>query len=58
MTTCKEISCAKINGGQVIWERIPYTSTELVQGRQCHTSVNYNNKIYTFGGCFMFNPKR
>ena len=58
MYTCKEIVLAKINGDQVIWERIPYTSTEVVQGRQCHTAVAFNSKIYVFGGCFMWNPKR
>ena len=55
---CREIISAKINGDGVIWERIPYTSVEPVQGRQCHTAVTYNNKIYIFGGCFRFNPKR
>lgn len=55
---CREIICAKINGEQVIWERIPYTSTEPVQGRQCHSAVAYNSRIYLFGGCFMFNKKR
>jgi hypothetical protein len=55
---CKEIICAKVNGENIIWERIPYTSTEVVQGRQCHTSVAFGSKIYTFGGCFMYNKKR
>ena len=55
---CREIISAKIIGDSITWERIPYTSVEPVQGRQCHTSVTYNNKIYTFGGCFMFNKKR
>ena len=56
--TCKEIVSAKINGGSVIWERVPYTSSEPVFGRQCHTACAFSNKIYIFGGCFMFNPKR
>ena len=56
--TCKEIFEAKIIGDSVHWERIPYTSSETIQGRQCHTSVAYMNRIYTFGGCFMFNRKR
>ena len=56
--TCKEIVSAKINGGSVIWERVPYTSSEPVFGRQCHTACGFSNKIYIFGGCFMFNPKR
>lgn len=55
---CKEIVQAKVNGDQVIWERIPYKSSEQIQGRQCHTSCSYNNRVYVFGGCFMFNKKR
>ena len=55
---CREIISAKIIGDSVHWERIPYHSTEPVLGRQCHTSVAFNGKIYTFGGCFMFNKKR
>ena len=55
---CKEVVRAQIIGDSINWERIPYTSTEMIQGRQCHTSVHYQNKIYTFGGCFMFNKKR
>ena len=55
---CKEIIRAKVNGDTIIWERIPYTSSEVVQGRQCHTAVPYQSKIYMFGGCFMFHKKR
>ena len=55
---CKDIYCGKIKDEQVIWERVPYVSAEPVMGRQCHTSVSYNSKIYTFGGCFMYNKKR
>ena len=31
--TCKEIVRAKVNGDQIIWEHVPYTSTEQIQGR-------------------------
>lgn len=55
---CKEIVRAKINGDNIIWERVPYSSTEVVQGRQCHSAVPYLGKIYIFGGCFMFHKKR
>jgi hypothetical protein len=55
---CKEMIEGRISGENIIWERIPYSSAENIQGRQCHTSICYNNKIYTFGGCFMFNRKR
>ena len=56
--TCKEVVRGKILGDSLIWERVPYTSTETIQGRQLHTTVPYQDKLYTFGGCFMFNRKR
>lgn len=55
---CREVIEGRLIGDIVSWERVQYSSTENIQGRQCHTSVSYNNKIYTFGGCFMFNRKR
>jgi hypothetical protein len=55
----KEISEARIIGEKVEWEKIPYTSgNDTIKGRQCHTSVPYQNKIYSFGGCFMWSNKR
>jgi hypothetical protein len=30
----------------------------VIQGRQCHSAIPFNNKIYVFGGCFQFNRKR
>jgi hypothetical protein len=30
---CKEMIEGRISGDNVIWERIPYTSTENIQGR-------------------------
>lgn len=55
----REITEAKVVGDHVSWERVPYTTgTDTIKGRQCHTSVAYLNKIFTFGGCFMFNKKR
>lgn len=40
------------------WKNINYDSQESIQGRQSHTSCPFDDKIYTFGGCFMFNRKR
>ena len=54
----KEVIQARIVGDHVQWEKVPYTSREQINGRQCHTSVTYNNKVYTFGGCFMYNKER
>lgn len=56
--TIKEIVEAEIFGDQVIWKRTPFASQEQIQGRQCHSTLVYQSKLYVFGGCFMFNPKR
>ena len=56
--TSREVIQGKIIGDSVSWEKVPYTSSEAIAGRQCHTSVAYGGKIFTFGGCFMFNRKR
>jgi hypothetical protein len=50
---------AKVMGDRVEWQKINYSkSHETMKGRQCASSVAYCSKIYTFGGCFMFSPKR
>jgi hypothetical protein len=48
----KEIVRAKIMGDQVVWEKVQFHSQEQIQGRQCHTTIPYHNKLYIFGGCF------
>ena len=40
------------------WKNVDYTSNDLNLGRCRHTSVTYDDKIFSFGGCFMFNKKR
>jgi len=55
---CREVMQGKINGDQILWERIPYTSQDSIQGRQCHSAVAYGGKIYIYGGCYSFNKKR
>lgn len=27
-------------------------------GRQCHSTIPYQQKLFVFGGCFQFNRKR
>jgi hypothetical protein len=56
--TIKDIVEARLMSDSVNWERTPYTSQEGVVGRQCHSTVYYNEKMYIFGGCFNFNSKR
>lgn len=49
---------ARIGQDSVIWDKVNYTKEETLNGRQCHTAVTFENKIYIFGGCFKFNTKR
>ena len=40
------------------WQNINFTQNEAIQGRCRHTSCAFDEKIFSFGGCFMFNRKR
>ena len=40
------------------WNKIRYDSNEQNLGRCRHTSCTFDDKIFSFGGCFMFNKKR
>lgn len=54
----KEIARARIMGDTMAWEKVAFSSLEVIQGRQCHSAISYQGKIVVFGGCFMFNRKR
>jgi hypothetical protein len=56
--TIKEIVEANIMSDSVNWKKTPYSSQELIIGRQCHSTVYYNEMMYIFGGCFMYNARR
>lgn len=56
--TVRDMTQAKIIGDELVFEKLENTSEEHIKGRQCHSSVALDRKIYTFGGCFMYNPKR
>lgn len=64
--TNKEVAQLKIKGlegeeieyNEPVWKNIDYQSMDSINGRCRHTSCTYEDKIYTFGGCFMFNRKR
>jgi hypothetical protein len=50
---------AKVMGDRVEWVKLNYKKgPETMLGRQCASSVAYMGKIYVFGGCYMFSPKR
>ena len=40
------------------WKNIVFESDEKMMGRCRHTTVTFNNKLFTFGGCYMYNKKR
>ena len=40
------------------WSNLPYSSEEKIHGRCRHSACAYNEKLYIFGGCFMFDRKR
>lgn len=48
----------KVRGEDSIWENIPYTTDFKVNGRCRHSAAAYSDKVYIYGGCFMFNRKR
>jgi hypothetical protein len=54
----KEIVEARILSDSVNWARTEFKSQEVIQGRQCHSTILYQDKLYIFGGCFMFSTKR
>tara|TARA_B110000285_G_scaffold70992_1_gene81741 strand:+ start:79 stop:348 length:270 start_codon:yes stop_codon:yes gene_type:complete len=53
-----EVACMRMYAEESSWNNISYTSEEKMSGRCRHTACNFNDKIYVFGGCFMFNRKR
>lgn len=54
----KEVVQAKVVADQVEWSKVHFYSQEQIQGRQCHSTIQYQNKLFVFGGCFQFNRKR
>ena len=54
----RDIYKAQLINNDVKWTKVQYSIEEKIIGRTCHSSVPYNDKIFTFGGCFMFNHKR
>ena len=53
-----EVAQLKMDTSLAKWTNMPYTTMEKINGRCRHSSCAYQDKIYTFGGCFMFNRKR
>jgi len=53
-----DVTEAQVHRDEIRWTPIEYKSDDKIKGRQCHSTVAYQNKLYIFGGCFMFNAKR
>lgn len=49
-----------IEGIEPDWHNINFNGAHdaAIQGRCRHSSCAFDDKIYSFGGCFMFNRKR
>jgi len=43
---------------RVQWNRIDYDCEEKVQPMMSNSAVTYQDKVYMFAGCFMYNRKR
>ena len=56
--TNKEVGQLRMNDFSTEWRNVPFASNDKMVGRCRHTSCAYQDKIYTFGGSFMFNKKR
>lgn len=54
----KEVAQMILSDQQTQWRNMQPYSNEKVNGRCRHSSCAYNDLIYTFGGCFMYNKKR
>ena len=54
----KNLESPDIEKAEASWQNVAYVAQDNLQGRCRHTSCAYNNKIYTFGGCYKFNSKR
>jgi hypothetical protein len=37
----KEVVRARVMGDQVNWEKVNFTSQEVIHGRQCHSTIQY-----------------
>ena len=43
---------------KIKWTMVEYENPEKVMGRIYHTALTYMEKIFMFGGSFMYNKKR
>lgn len=56
--TVDGLQSVDVDDVQPQWHNLDYHCVDQIQGRCRHTSCGYNDKVYTFGGCFKFNSKR
>ena len=55
---CDDIVQAIDIGSEIKWENLELKCLTPYEPVQSHSSVSWDNKIYSFGGCYMFNPSR
>jgi hypothetical protein len=54
----KGLESSEIENVSPEWKQIDYINQKKILGRSKHTSCSFENKIYSFGGCFKYNTKR
>ena len=56
--TNNEMAQFRFHEHQQAWANIKYDSNDRILGRCRHSACSFGDKIYIYGGCFMFNRKR
>lgn len=56
--TNREVAKFQFHDNFNLWSNIKYQSNDKIAGRCRHSACTHSDKIYIFGGCFMFNRKR
>lgn len=56
--TNNEVAQFRFHENPKAWANIKYDSNDRILGRCRHSACPYGDKIYIYGGCFMFNRKR
>lgn len=61
--TVKEISEVSLSLNQkghhmLKWSRVDYACQDKIEPMMSHTAITFNERIFMFAGCFMYNRKR
>lgn len=54
--TFKDVSCCEFVLGKLVWQKVPFKGD--VVPRHSHSTVQYGQSLFVFGGCFQFDRVR